>query len=61
MGQGVSQIKAATNHLSETFVMRMRMKEFVIDHRRPLGRWAVSRNYVDCPKRGAREVELRVG
>ncbi|KAL8291502.1 hypothetical protein RQP46_002480 [Phenoliferia psychrophenolica] len=56
----VSQIKAATNHLNETFVMRIKIKEWVVDSRRPEGRWAVSKNYVE----GVGEqdvVKLRLG
>ncbi|KAK4695080.1 hypothetical protein P7C70_g8623, partial [Phenoliferia sp. Uapishka_3] len=40
MGQAVSAIKASTNHLNETFVMRMKMVEYLS------GKWLVSKNYV---------------
>lgn len=66
MGQGVSQIKAATDHLSETYVMRMRVKEFVVDARLPQGRWAISKGHVfpamPAEDAGMQEViGLRVG
>ena len=61
MGQGVSQIKASTNHLHETFVMRIKLKEWVVDSRRPPSRWAVSKNYVSVEGEEKAEVPLRLG
>lgn len=40
LSQGVSAIKAQTNHLNENYVMRMRMKQFNVDPRFPhAGHW----------------------